>query len=305
MSQTTSLVTVGLPVHDGEAYLADAIRSILDQEHVDLELLIADNGSTDRTEEICRAAIEDDARVNYLRSPSNRGAAWNFNRLVDAARGTYFKWAAHDDLCGPGLLAACVGVLAADPRVSLAHGGVVKIDDVGHRLHRSPPLDGVRRSSAIERARDILANPTDCVEVFGVMRTADVRTTGLIGGYTSSDRTFLFEMALRGRFQQVPEVLLLHRQHELRSVHSHASARDRDAWFDPQRTAGRTMPRWRLLAEHVRAIARADLPVPDRSRVALAVGWWSLGKAPSLARDAAGYVRSVALDVLLDGPTDV
>ncbi|WP_165367920.1 glycosyltransferase family 2 protein, partial [Phytoactinopolyspora endophytica] len=86
-------VTIGLPVYNGERYLADAIASILAQEFADFELLIADNGSTDATADICSDAARSDSRVTVHRSDVNRGAAWNYNRLVDLARGEYFKWA--------------------------------------------------------------------------------------------------------------------------------------------------------------------------------------------------------------------
>ncbi|WP_081588053.1 glycosyltransferase family 2 protein [Gloeocapsa sp. PCC 7428] len=91
-------ISIGMPVYNGEPYLKDAINSILNQTFEDFELIISDNGSTDRTEEICRTIASQDQRVRYYRNEQNLGAGWNFNRVVDLATGEYFRWACHDDI---------------------------------------------------------------------------------------------------------------------------------------------------------------------------------------------------------------
>ena len=90
-------LSIGLPVYNGERFLAKAIASLLIQEFEDFELIISDNGSNDKTEAICRDAAARDSRVRYLRSNENRGATWNFRRVLEAASGEFFKYAAYDD----------------------------------------------------------------------------------------------------------------------------------------------------------------------------------------------------------------
>jgi cellulose synthase/poly-beta-1,6-N-acetylglucosamine synthase-like glycosyltransferase len=92
VNQELPHVSVGLPVFNGERYLRQAIESI--QSQTDLELIISDNASTDATEGICREYATRDPRVRYYRSDQNRGAAWNHNRVVELARGEYFKGSA-------------------------------------------------------------------------------------------------------------------------------------------------------------------------------------------------------------------
>ena len=104
-------VTIGLPVFNGEKYLAQAVDSILAQTFEDFELLISDNASTDGTPEICEHYVKADKRVQYFRNKVNLGAAPNFNGLVPKARGMYFKWAACDDLLEPDFLRACIEAL--------------------------------------------------------------------------------------------------------------------------------------------------------------------------------------------------
>ena len=90
-------VTIGLPVYNGEQFLAQSIETLLGQTFTDFELVISDNASTDRTEEICRKFAEADARILYSRNDRNVGGMNNANLTVDRARGEYYRLAAHDD----------------------------------------------------------------------------------------------------------------------------------------------------------------------------------------------------------------
>ena len=81
-------VSVGLPVYNGERYLEEALADLVAQTHTDLDILISDNGSTDRTQEICTAWAERDPRITYHRQETNRGAAWNHNAVIHLARGS-------------------------------------------------------------------------------------------------------------------------------------------------------------------------------------------------------------------------
>ena len=107
--------------------------------------MISDNGSTDRTEEICRRFAQRDARIRYSRQETNQGAAWNYNQVVHLAAGEYFKWAAHDDLITPDYLEKCVAVLDGDPGLVLCCTDDQDIDVDGN------PVDA-RRVSHIPSA---------------------------------------------------------------------------------------------------------------------------------------------------------
>lgn len=91
-------VSVGLPVYNGERYLAAAVDTILGQTFEDFELIIADNASTDGTAAIARDFAKRDARVRYVRNATNIGAIANFNLVFKLARGEYFKWNGYDDM---------------------------------------------------------------------------------------------------------------------------------------------------------------------------------------------------------------
>ena len=109
------MVSIGLPVYNGENYLSAAIESIAAQTFQDFELIISDNDSTDRTPEICRHYMMQDKRIRYFRNKRNLGAAPNYNRTYELSQGQYFKWTAHDDIICPDFLAKCVVALEAEP----------------------------------------------------------------------------------------------------------------------------------------------------------------------------------------------
>src|SRR6266536_1939108 len=99
-------VSIGLPVFNGERFVAEAIDSILAQTFEDFELIISDNASTDGTEEICRCYAEKDERIRFVRNRENYGAAFNFNQTFHLSSGGYFKWVEGlvEVECGPVVL---------------------------------------------------------------------------------------------------------------------------------------------------------------------------------------------------------
>lgn len=288
---TDGLITVGLPVYNGARFLEAAIDSIRQQVGVELELIISDNASTDETEAICRRLCSEDGRLRYIRQPENRGAAWNYNELVRLARGSYFKWAAHDDVCAPTFLARCKQILDGDDRVVLAYPRAVDIDADGTETKPYPSLSYATQADAVARAKDVVDTPTPCFESFGLIRTRTLRETKMIGPYTSSDRTLFFELALRGAFMEVDEALFFHRQHDGRSVNSHRNATQRDAWFDPCRSGMHTSPRFRFIGEHVLAVVRSPLSATQKASVLVYLPRLVARYARPLAGETARWVR--------------
>ena len=84
--------------------MREALDALLAQTFTDFELIISDNASTDRTEEICREYAAKDRRIRYVRQETNRGATANFQYVLDEAVGEYFMWAAHDDWWDPNFI---------------------------------------------------------------------------------------------------------------------------------------------------------------------------------------------------------
>jgi glycosyltransferase involved in cell wall biosynthesis len=270
-------LSIGLPVYNGERYLRAALDALTTQTFTDFELIISDNASTDRTQEICREYQQRDARVVYVRQPQNVGAVPNHNLLVGLARGKYFKWAAHDDLYAPSLLERCVAELERDPDAVLAHAWDAVIGDDDEVLLEVPyPLDTDNPDPAA-RLRSLLHTPGGN-DFYGVMRTDMLRRVGGHDTYYNADRTFMAKIVLEGRFRQVPEVLYLRRDHPGRATRA-GSRRAQAAALDPRRAHRLRHPMAVMYAEYVlgflSAIQRSSLGPVDRLRCLVEVGRWA------------------------------
>jgi glycosyltransferase involved in cell wall biosynthesis len=274
MATQNPRVSIGLPVYNGQKYLEEALDSILSQTFGDFELIISDNASDDRTEEIGRRYAARDARVRYYRNERNLGGAENFNRAFRLSSGEYFQWVAHDDILAAEFLQKCVDVLDRDPSVVLCYSRQVDIGDSGEVLRR----DGYGLDTSLRepeaRFREVLQLYRGAPAIFGVARSAVMAKTGLFGRHSIADLIFLAELALHGRFEEVPEDLFYMRQHELRSVYTHPTRHSSAVWFDPTKADRIVFPAWRTLAEHLRSLWRAPLNLRQRSRCHLHLLEW-------------------------------
>ena len=99
------LLSVIVPVYKVEAYLDECVESILNQTYTDLELILVDDGSPDRSGEMCDAWAERDSRVRVIHKP-NGGVCSARNAGLDAARGEYAAFVDSDDWLDPGMYEA-------------------------------------------------------------------------------------------------------------------------------------------------------------------------------------------------------
>ncbi len=257
-------VTIGLPVYNGERFLAESIESVLGQTYRDLELVIADNASTDRSLEIAEEYAASDPRVRILRSDENRGAAWNYNRLLDEARGSLFRWHAHDDLFAPTLIDACVAALDADPGAVLAHSWTLFIDDDGTPVRTFEDDLGATADRPSERLDAVITNLTYCNAVFGLIRTEPLAASARIRSFPGSDVSLLYELSALGRFAVIDEPLYLRRPGNSVKGRSRSVIAD---WFQPGGPGSRFPGAW-IYRSTMQQIASIDAPAAERLRLA-------------------------------------
>lgn len=291
-NKTRPLVTIGLPVYNGEEYLEEALDSILAQTYENFELIISDNASTDGTEEICRRYAQD-PRVQYQRSPTNQGATWNFNRVWELASGKYFKWHAHDDLLEPEFLRKCVEVLEANPDVVLCHTETDIIEQNGELFEHYGIKLETDDPRPTHRFKELLIKWQRCFPIFGVIRTATLRKTPAMGNYGHADGVLLARLGLLGRFHEVPETLFSYRRHEKQST-SVYGLKDKSAgndyhaylaWFDPSKADRLAFPQWKILWEYLRSIFMAPLSIGQKARCLFIIVWYMRIRARNLLRD--------------------
>jgi len=320
MSDHVPRVSIGLPVYNGENYLAEAIDSLLAQTFDDFELILSDNASTAQTPDICQAYAAQDARIRYYRTEVNHGSAWNYGHTFALARGRYFKWAAHDDLCAPTFLARCVEVLDQHPEVVWCHSRSAHVDSHG-RLLPGPeneeisyvcageclpdcPLASPTRQSATASRRfaAVLLGGTGSLDLYGLVRTEVMRKTSLHLPYYGADKVFIAELSLLGRFWEIPEVLFFCRVHPEASGNLTTAAQQQQ-FINPRGRRWFTLTRLQLLCAYTRAVMRTGLPPVERMRCLLVllryvfqVGKWKRVVAQSLSGrgTGGGYVETLA-----------
>ncbi len=122
-------LSVCLPTYNGEAYVAEAVRSVLEQSYTDFELVVVDDGSGDRTLDILQTF--DDPRLRIYQNPQRRGIPGNWNVAVGLARGEYICVFHQDDVMLAGNLARKMALFDADPSLSLVHSRAKAVVEVG------------------------------------------------------------------------------------------------------------------------------------------------------------------------------
>ncbi len=259
-------VSIGLPVYNGERYIAESVRSVLAQSFDDFELIVSDNASTDATVDIVERVADGDLRVTIVRNEANRGAAWNYNHVFELSSGELFRWHAHDDLLAPGLIERLVAELDADESVVLAHSWTRFIDADGQPVQVFRDDLHVISPHPADRLREVVQRLTFCNAVFGLVRSDVLARTALIGEFPGSDVPLLYELAVLGKFAVVPEDLFLRRPGM--SLKANRSNRALAAWFGPS-ARGTRLPSFWLWHGSVSAIGRSPYPVTERIWVAL------------------------------------
>ncbi|MHA6616477.1 glycosyltransferase family 2 protein [Pseudonocardia sp. DLS-67] len=197
-------VSVCIPVYNGEQFLAETIRSVLDQTYRDFELVILDNASTDRSGDI--AASFDDPRIRIERNLDTLPQGENWNRVVELARGPIVKVVCADDLLHPRCVELQVAPLDADPGIALVASRRHMIDE---RRRVIAPRRGLRGligvHTGVEVARRVVRNGANPIgEANNVLfRRADFFT---VGGWRA-DRSHVMDLDMWLRLLQVGDFL--------------------------------------------------------------------------------------------------
>lgn len=136
-SSPRPLVSITIPTYNrADSYLRETIESALDQTYAPVDVMVADNASTDATPDLVRSF--DDDRLRYERHEENIGPFRNWQFCLDAARGEFIYMLHDDDLVDPDFLATCVAALADEPDAGFVRTGLRTIDADGRVLQDFP-----------------------------------------------------------------------------------------------------------------------------------------------------------------------
>lgn len=214
-------VSVVIPVYNGEAFIAESVASALAQSLTALEVLVVDDGSTDRSAEIVTQLAARDSRVRLLAHPKgeNRGVSRSRWLGVSQARGQYVAFLDADDLFEPNKLECQVAALEAHPDCILCHSAVeaFSADDVSRarefETHFSCLGSAPVTYSFHERPDALRFNPVCNSTV--VVRAEQLRDVRFAFPQLFQFEDFLLWelLSLSGRFLYLPEKLARYRVH--------------------------------------------------------------------------------------------
>ena len=205
-------VTVLMPVFNRERFVDEAIRSVIEQDFEDFELLLVDDGSTDRTPEILENWKKRDPRVVVVTSATNEGLPAALNLGLAHARGEYVARLDSDDLMMPRRLAAQAAILDARPEVRLVTVPYDIVDVAGNYL-------GTRKSDEPPEVKAFLLHFFNAAGNGQMFRLAEVLEEGGYRReyYSSEDYELWVRLLRRGRVETLPFVGMTVRNHESRS----------------------------------------------------------------------------------------
>ncbi len=160
-------VSICIPTYNGEAFIEETIKSAIAQTYPNIELIVSDDGSTDRTIAIAQSFLSQitaDFRIILHR---NYGLSQNWNFCISQATGEYIKFLFQDDLLEPECIAKMVAVAQQNPKIGMVFSprGITIAEDESHPILRkaSQSIKDLHKSwsnlKSIQPGKELLADP--------------------------------------------------------------------------------------------------------------------------------------------------
>ena len=218
MQVTRPLVSIGMPIYNGEPHMRTALDSLLAQDHHNFELVISENGSTDGTRAICREYADRDTRVRVHHQRQHVPAIENFKTALELAKGDYFMWAATDDYWYPEFVRKAVDELERNPDAGVAMSAIERVWDTGEPMDqiRFVDDDDVNGKSYYATIKGVTSTKKYNLFIYGLFRTDLLREAmRFVPQVPAWDRLVMCQIALATRFRYVDSILhtrMHHRQ---------------------------------------------------------------------------------------------
>lgn len=264
MTQTSLLstmhkVTVVTPLYNGESFVGETIESVLGQTHSQVEHIVVDDGSTDRSAEVVETLARTHPTLQLIRQ-ENRGVAAARNRGARAAppESEYLLFLDADDLLVPEMLSRLAGYLTSHPRASVVCCASAKIDASGRPLgNTARHVESDRSAMRLAPSRfgtKLLPDTEPCTPLTSILtgyhgfipscalirRSVFDATPGFDEdfGQPWEDNDLFVHLALRGEVHYLPERLVSYRQHNRQSTadtprNQHQEYKFRQKWGAP------------------------------------------------------------------------
>ena len=253
-----------MPVYNEDKYIASSIDSILNQDYSNIELIICDNASSDKTEEICRQYQKNDDRIQYYRNTHNIGAIANFQKSLNYANGKYFMFAGGHDKWSLNYISTNLIKLKNSPNSVLSYGATEWIDEEGLALNTQSAAYDTRGLDPVTRYLLSIWGGT-WSPVYGLIRVESLRKVRLNTPTIGSDIIMLSELSLIGSFIYTENCCWFRRMTRPHETKSERIERYNSSLFRMTNVLSQFFPHIRLPFELIKSIIRSELTFIHKS----------------------------------------
>jgi glycosyltransferase involved in cell wall biosynthesis len=215
------LVSIALPVYNGEKWLAQAILTLVKQSYENMEIIIADDCSTDNSQKICEHYASRYSQITFIENETNLGAQGNFLKILNLCSGKYMTYACQDDYWDENFISYLVEKLEADSNAVLAASAVQMLDkkDKNYKLRRYNGKWNPENLSTLRLIYSLMLpiklkgkRIKNNLFFHGVLRIDTLKYCfSIFPGIIEHDRHFLLLLALSGKWCYVDRVLYFRR----------------------------------------------------------------------------------------------
>ena len=241
-TNTDDLISVAFSAYNHERYIEETIRSIIAQTYQNIELLVIDDGSTDRTFEILQS-LKRECERRFVRvvfeTQENKGTCVNQNKIIDIAKGKYLYWTASDDMLKPRAIEVLHTFLSENPDYVLVVGDNEIIDADSKRIYWGEKRKIVGENEALYKTfgENLHLNEPDNRHVdfgsyesllkgnyipngFLISRSAQITVGKYNPDILLEDWYMNLQLSKQGKFKYIPEILYSYRWHGKNTVSS-------------------------------------------------------------------------------------
>lgn len=263
-----TLVSVIMPAYNGERYISKAIESVLNQTYPDLELIIVEDASTDKTLEIIKSY--GDERIKLLENSRNQGIAYSTNRAIEMARGKYIALLDDDDYAAENRIELQVEYLEQNPQIDILGGRAAIINECGEVIGYT----GVPRNNPEYIRAMLLFNNVNFFNGTVMIKKIFMEKNHL--SYRENcngmqDYRFFVEASKVGNISSINEVLLFSRSHEMNETTKRMTtfAKERAETYARFQKESLEMSGFKLSEEQIAIVNEMITEIPKKEHTVL------------------------------------
>ncbi len=202
------LVSIGVPFFNNEKSIESLIESLLNQNFENIEIILSDNCSTDKSVEKIDKFLNN-KKITYFRNEKNFGSIYNHNLLLDYAKGKYFMWAHGDDILSENFIRDAVSVLERDDKISSVSGKIIYVKNGTHIGNLNEPKN-LNTSEYTRIANYISSNFVDTL-MNGLHRKCIIQKLKYV---MSQEIPFTFNLLVKGKIEGCSTISYFKNVHE-------------------------------------------------------------------------------------------